>query len=285
MWGLSWANATAALSAFGISARPRLVTAGAGLLLPEQSSNFTIQVLTDPLPYSFPPLGHDGSKLFSMPDCHGFKLEEATIDQTQKALSSGLLSSVQLVGCYLNRIYQVDSYLRYDVVSTGRSIFLYHDVANRVISSIMQLNPDMLKIAASLDWERSQGHIRGPLHGVPFIVKDNIASKDRMETTAGSYALLGSIVPRDAHVVSRLRAAGAVLLGKAAMSEWADMRSSNYSEGYSARGGQCRSAYNLTVNPGGSSTGSAVAVAANAVSFALGTETDGSGKSRIVGTI
>ncbi|KAL2014037.1 hypothetical protein VTN00DRAFT_1562 [Thermoascus crustaceus] len=253
MWGLSWANATAALSAFGISASPRLVTAGAGLL-PEQSSNFTTQVLKDPLPYSFPPLGQDGSKLFPMPDCHGFKLEEATIDQTQKALSSGLLSSVQLVGCYLNRIYQVDSYL----------------------SSIMQLNPDMLKIAASLDWERSQGHIRGPLHGIPFIVKDNIASKDRMETTAGSYALLGSIVPRDAHVVSRLKAAGAVLLGKAAMSEWADMRSSNYSEGYSARGGQCRSAYNLTVNPGGSSTGSAVAVAANAVSFALGTETDGS---------
>jgi len=136
----------------------------------------------------------------------------------------------------------------------------------------------MFKIAELLDRERIQGHVRGPLHGIPFIVKDNIATKDRMETTAGSYALLGSIVPRDAHVVSRLRAAGALLLGKAAMSEWADMRSSNYSEGYSARGGQCRSAYNLTVNPGGSSSGSAVAVAANLVSFALGTETDGSGK-------
>lgn len=136
----------------------------------------------------------------------------------------------------------------------------------------------MFKIAELLDQERVQGHVRGPLHGIPFIVKDNIATKDRMETTAGSYALLGSIVPRDAHVVSRLRAAGALLLGKAAMSEWADMRSSNYSEGYSARGGQCRSAYNLTVNPGGSSSGSAVAVAANLVSFALGTETHGSGK-------
>jgi amidase len=121
--------------------------------------------------------------------------------------------------------------------------------------------------------------VRGPLHGIPFIVKDNIASKDRMETTAGSWALLGSVVPRDAHVVFRLREAGAVLLAKATLSEWADMRSNNYSEGYSGRGGQCRSAYNLTVNPGGSSSGSAVAVAVNLVAFALGTETDGSGES------
>ena len=98
-----------------------------------------------------------------------------------------------------------------------------------------------------------------------------------METTAGSWALLGSIVPRDAHVVARLRQAGALLLGKATLSEWADMRSSNYSEGYSARGGQARSPYNLTVNPGGSSSGSAGAVAGNLCMFALGTETDGSG--------
>lgn len=98
-----------------------------------------------------------------------------------------------------------------------------------------------------------------------------------METTAGSWALLGSVVPRDAFVVRRLREAGALLLGKAALSEWADMRSNNYSEGYSARGGQCRSAFNLTVNPGGSSSGSGVAVGANLVPFALGTETDGSG--------
>jgi amidase len=99
-----------------------------------------------------------------------------------------------------------------------------------------------------------------------------------METTAGSFALMGSIVPRDAHVVAKLREAGAVLFGKAGLSEWADMRSNNYSEGYSARGGQCRSAYNFTVNPGGSSSGSAIAVAANAIAFSLGTETDGSGE-------
>lgn len=127
-----------------------------------------------------------------------------------------------------------------------------------------------------MDAERKAGKVRGPLHGIPFTVKDNIATKDNMETTAGSYALLGSVVPRDAHVVARLREAGAVLFGKAALSEWADMRSNNYSEGYSARGGQCRSPYNFTLNPGGSSTGGAVGVAANAIAFSLGTETDGS---------
>ena len=120
------------------------------------------------------------------------------------------------------------------------------------------------------------GKVRGPLHGIPFIVKDNIASKDRMETTAGSWALLGNVVPRDSYVVHGLRKAGALLLGKGALSEWADMRSNNYSEGFTARGGQCRSAYNFTVNPGGSSTGPGVAVGANLVPIALGTETDGS---------
>lgn len=148
--------------------------------------------------------------------------------------------------------------------------------------SVLQVNPDVLPIAASMDAERANGTVRGPLHGIPFAVKDNIATADNMETTAGSWALLGSIVPRDAYVVARLREAGAVLFGKATLSEWADMRSSDYSEGYSARGGQCRSPYNLTVNPGGSSSGSAVGVAANAIAFALGTETDGSGESALV---
>jgi amidase len=138
------------------------------------------------------------------------------------------------------------------------------------------VNPDAFAIAKMLDDERAQGTVRGPLHGIPFIVKDNIASKDRMETTAGSWALLGNVVPRDSYVVHGMRKAGALLLGKAALSEWADMRSNNYSEGFSARGGQCRSAYNFTVNPGGSSTGSGVAVGANLVPIALGTETDGS---------
>ena len=138
------------------------------------------------------------------------------------------------------------------------------------------MNPDVLTIAATLDAERAAGQVRGPLHGIPFLVKDNIGSKDKLERTAGSFALLGSLVPRDSFVVSQLRQSGAVLLGKATLSEWADMRSNNYSEGYSGRGGQARSSYNLTVNPGGSSSGSAIAVANNVVTFALGTETDGS---------
>lgn len=139
------------------------------------------------------------------------------------------------------------------------------------------MNPDVLKIAQAIDDERKTGKDRGPLYGIPFIVKDNFATKDRMETTAGTWALVGNVVPRDAHTVHQLRKAGAVLVGKAALSEWADMRSTNYSEGFTARGGQCRSAYNLTVNPGGSSSGSGVGVGANLIPFALGTETDGSG--------
>jgi amidase len=169
-------------------------------------------------------------------------------------MKKGKLTSQQLVVCYMQRTYQTNEY----------------------INSLLQLNPDVLAIAEGLDKERKAGKVRGPLHGIPFTVKDNIASKDKMETTAGSFALMGSIVPRDAHVVAKLREAGAVLFGKAGLSEWADMRSNNYSEGYSARGGQCRSAYNFTVNPGGSSSGSAIAVAANAIAFSLGTETDGS---------
>jgi amidase len=212
-------------------------------------------LLWDPIPYTFPSQNTTGSSgLFPMSRCDGFVLEEATIDQLQSVMSNGTLTSLTLLKCYLKRIWQVDKY----------------------INSILELNPDAEEIAIALDAERASGRVRGPLHGIPFIVKDNIATKDQMETTAGSWALLGSVVPRDAFVVSKLRQAGAVLLGKATLSEWADMRSNNYSEGYSARGGQARSPYNLTVNPGGSSSGSAAAVAANAISFSLGTETDGS---------
>nr|POE93030.1 putative amidase [Quercus suber] len=213
------------------------------------------QILTNPFPFDFPDENATGtSQLFPVASCHGVDIREATIDQLQQYLSEERLSSVQLIGCYLQRYWQTNDY----------------------INSILEINPDVYSIAAQLDVERQSGHVRGPLHGIPFAIKDNIASKDRMQTTAGSWALQGSVVPRDAHVVSRLRAAGAVLFGKATLSEWADMRSNNYSEGYSARGGQCRSAYNLTVNPGGSSSGSAVGVAADVFPFALGTETDGS---------
>ena len=214
-----------------------------------------VDPLQQPFPYYFPPQdAAESAALFPMPACQGVTLEEATIDQLQSHMSNGTLTSVVLLKCYLRRVRQVDEY----------------------VNSIIELNPDAEDIAAALDAERMAGRVRGPLHGIPFIVKDNIASKDQMETTAGSWMLLGSVVPRDAHVVAKLRQAGALLMGKATLSEWADMRSNNYSEGYSPRGGQARSPYNLTLNPGGSSSGSAAAVAANVVPFALGTETDGS---------
>ena len=214
-----------------------------------------VNLLQQPYPYYFPPQNEANSTaLFPMPTCQGISLEEATVDQLSGYMSDGLLTSTQILRCYLKRVHQVDEY----------------------INSIIELNPDAEDIAIALDAERAAGHIRGPLHGIPFIVKDNFATKDKMETTCGSWVLLGSVVPRDAHVVAKLRQAGALLLGKATLSEWADMRSNNYSEGYSPRGGQARSAYNLALNPGGSSSGSAVAVAANVVPFALGTETDGS---------
>ncbi|KAF2092553.1 glutamyl-tRNA amidotransferase subunit A [Rhizodiscina lignyota] len=213
------------------------------------------QTLETPLPYAFPDQNvANTDALFPMPLCNGITLEEATIDQLQDYMGRGVLTSTQIALCYMERIWQTDEY----------------------INSVLEVNPDFLQIAASLDAERETGKVRGPLHGIPFMVKDNIATKDRMQTTAGSVALLGSIVPRDAMIVSKLRAAGALLLGKATLSEWADMRSNNYSEGYSARGGQARSPYNLTLNPGGSSSGSAAGVAANVFMFALGTETDGS---------
>jgi amidase len=185
------------------------------------------QILTTPYPYDFPVLGNVtdlDAERFPMKQCHGVTLEEATIDQLQDYMSTGRLTTVQIVLCYMERILQTDDY----------------------VEAIMELNPDFLSIAAALDAERAAGNIRGKLHGIPFVVKDNIASKDRMETTAGSWVLLGSVVPRDAHVVKRLRESGALLLGKATLSEWADMRSNSYSEGYSARGGQARSPYNLT---------------------------------------
>ncbi|KAK4540018.1 hypothetical protein LTR36_009834 [Oleoguttula mirabilis] len=212
------------------------------------------QLLTDPFPYYFPRENASAAKLFAMPTCNGVTIEDATIDELQSYMASGNLTSEQLVTCYMQRNFQTTEY----------------------IHSILEMNPDALAIAATLDAERKDGQVRSPLHGIPFIVKDNIASKDKMQTTAGSWALQGSVVPRDAHVVHKLRQAGAVLMGKATLSEWADMRSNNYSEGYSGRGGQARSSYNFTVNPGGSSSGSAIAVSNNVVPFALGTETDGS---------
>jgi amidase len=141
---------------------------------------------------------------------------------------------------------------------------------------VLEINPDALVQATTLDAERKAKGARGPLHGIPVLVKDNVATRDRMQSTAGSLALVGATPARDAFLVERLRAAGAVLLGKANLSEWANFRSTHSSSGWSGRGGQCRNPYALDRTPSGSSSGSAVAVAANLCAVAIGSETDGS---------
>ncbi|GAP82941.1 putative amidase [Rosellinia necatrix] len=189
-----------------------------------------------------------------MPSCKGVDIEDASISQLQWWLQEGKFTSTDLVECYLERTKRL----------------------NHVLRAVIELNPDVLSIARERDDERTRGVVRGPLHGIPFLVKDNIATRDKMQTTAGSTMLVGSVVPEDAQVVKLLREAGAVLLGHANMSEWASMRATYYSEAYSSRGGQGRNPYNLAENPGGSSSGPATAVASNMCAFSLGTETDSS---------
>src|SRR5215203_5231386 len=186
-----------------------------------------------------------------------FPFEEATIAELGAAMRSGRLSSRRLTQAYLRRIRRID-------------------LSGIQLNSVIEVNPDALEIAAELDAERRQGRVRGPLHGIPILVKDNFATRDRMETTAGSLALLGAEVPRDAFVIRRLRRAGAVILGKANLSEWANFRSTQSSSGWSGRAGQCLSPYVLDHNPCGSSSGSGTATAANLAAVSLGTETDGS---------
>lgn len=188
------------------------------------------------------------------------ELEEATIAELQAAMTSGDLSAVDLVDMYLDRIEALD-------VDGGDGPGL---------NSIIELNPDARRLARHRDDERARGNVRGPLHGIPFVVKDNIDSGDRMLTTAGSLALVGAPAPVDARALWKLRRAGAVLLGKAGLSEWANFRGFDSTSGWSARGGQVRNPYYLDRNPCGSSSGSAAAVSANLAAFALGTETDGS---------
>jgi amidase len=189
---------------------------------------------------------------------------EATIPELQALMNSGALTSVQLTTDYLNQIATF----------------------NPLLHAVIETNPDALAIAKNLDTERHAGHLRGPLHGIPVLVKDNLATADQMQTTAGSYALVDSIVPSDSTVVSRLRAAGAVILGKANLSEWANFRGNAPFNGWSARGGALdgdtpakgftRDPYLLSFDPCGSSSGSAVGSAANLCATAVGTETDGS---------
>jgi amidase len=172
-------------------------------------------------------------------------------------MRAGTLSSRALVEAYLERIASIDR-------------------AGPRLNAIIELNPDVLVIATELDEERQRHGPRGPLHGIPVLLKDNIATGDKMQTTAGSLALVGRPASRDAHVVTRLRAAGAVILGKTNLSEWANFRSTRSSSGWSGRGGLTLNPYALDRNTSGSSSGSAAAVSANLATLAVGTETDGS---------
>jgi amidase len=186
-----------------------------------------------------------------------FEFEEATVESLQRRMQSGALTARALTEACLARIAAVDR-------------------QGPALRHVIETNPDALAIARSLDEERAAKGARSPLHGIPVLLKDNVDTADRMTTTAGSQAMAGSIPERDAFLAQRLRAAGAVLLGKANMSEWANIRSTRSSSGWSARGGQARNPYALDRNPCGSSSGSAAAVSANLAPLAIGTETDGS---------
>lgn len=183
-------------------------------------------------------------------------LEAGALEQ-QAQMRAGKLTSHALVSQYLARIAAIDK-------------------AGPRINSVIELNPDALAIAADMDRARKQGKLRGPLHGIPVLIKDNIATGDRMSTTAGSLALDGVRAVRDSHVAARLRAAGAVIIGKTNLSEWANMRSTHSTSGWSARGGLTKNPYALDRNTSGSSSGSGAAMAASLATLSVGTETDGS---------
>jgi len=186
-----------------------------------------------------------------------FELEEATIADLQAGMSSGRMTSHSITQLYMARIEELDR-------------------KGPTLRHVLEVNPDALSIADSLDRERKSGRVRGALHGVPILLKDNIDTGDSMTTTAGSFALEGSIPLQDAFIAAKLRSAGAVLLGKANLSEWANIRSTHSSSGWSGRGGQAKNPYVLDRNPCGSSSGSGGAVSANLCAGAIGTETDGS---------
>ena len=193
----------------------------------------------------------------SGPAVKPFELEELTVAELQAGMKSGKWTARALVEKYLSRIEEIDK-------------------RGPAVNAVIELNPEALQIAEKLDEERKAGRVRGPLHGVPVLIKDNIDTADRMTTTAGSLALAGSVAPKDSFVAQRLREAGAVLLGKTNLSEWANTRSTHSTSGWSGRGGLTRNPYALDRNPCGSSSGSGAAVAANLAAIAVGTETDGS---------
>jgi amidase len=186
-----------------------------------------------------------------------FALEELTIDDLQSRMRSGSDTSASLTQQYADRIAAIDQ-------------------RGPAINAVIELNPEAAAIASQLDAERKSGKVRGPLHGIPVLIKDNIDTADKMHTSAGSLALADNIAAQDSFVAERLRAAGAVIIGKTNLSEWANFRSTHSTSGWSGRGGQTRNPYALDRTPSGSSSGSGSAAAASSCAVAIGTETDGS---------
>lgn len=193
----------------------------------------------------------------STPSMKPFELDEMTIDDLQKGMSAGKYTARSITQKYLSRIAAIDK-------------------KGPTLNSVIELNPDALKISDELDKEREAKGPRGPLHGIPILIKDNIDTRDRMATTAGSLALVGSKPPADSFLVQRLRAAGAIILGKTNLSEWANIRASRSTSGWSGRGGLTKNPYALDRNCSGSSSGTGAAVAASLCAAGIGTETDGS---------
>ncbi|MCB8920449.1 MAG: amidase [Ardenticatenaceae bacterium] len=188
---------------------------------------------------------------------NSFPLHEVTIRELQETMADGRFTAQHITQLYLNRIAHLDK-------------------QGPQLNAVIELNPDALAIAAALDAERQETGPRGPLHGIPILIKDNIDTADQMQTTAGSLALAGSTPRQDAYIVQTLHAAGAIIIGKTNLSEWANFRSTRSTSGWSSRGGQTRNPYALDRNPCGSSSGSGTAVSANLCAAAIGTETDGS---------
>src|SRR5438309_5739900 len=185
------------------------------------------------------------------------EFNEMTVSGLQGMMASGQAHAVDLVNFYLQRIQTIDQ-------------------GGPTVNSVIEVNPDAFSIAKALDAERRAGHVRGPLHGIPVLLKDNVDTHDQMQTAAGSLALVGTPAGQDSTVAARLRAAGAVILGKTTLSEWANFRSFFSTSGWSGRGGQCNNPYAIDRNPCGSSSGSGAAAAANFTAVSIGTETDGS---------
>src|ERR1700676_4379166 len=203
-----------------------------------------------------PALGESSATFETKSSAALFELEEITVAELQVGMTSGRFTAHSITEKYLSRIEAIDKH-------------------GPAINSVIEVNPDALSIANELDKERKQKHLRGPLHGIPVLIKDNIDTSDRMMTTAGSLALVGSKPPKDAMVAQKLREAGAVILGKTNLSEWAHIRSNQSTSGWSGRGGQTKNPYVLDRNPCGSSSGSGAGVSANLWAIAIGTETDG----------